>query len=90
MNLKPTTTTSSEEAKLAVIETTMTRMGQDLGEMKQDLKDLKGVYPTKEEVQAKIDALDKKYELSRTLIYGFCTLALVAVVVGLLALVVSK
>ncbi len=83
-------TTESDETKLAVITATMTRMGEDLKEMKDDIKDLKGTYPTKAEVQAKIDLVDKKYELSRTLIYSFCGLVLIAVIGGLLAVVVQK
>jgi hypothetical protein len=77
--------------------TTMTRMGQDLTEIKNDLKDLKGTYASKEELnatasalRAEISATDKKYELSRALIFGFCGLVLIAVVGGLIALIINK
>lgn len=87
----------ADETNLAVVTVTMARMGEDLKEMKQDLKELKGVYPTKDELEARaqqiealVKAVDIKYELSRTLIFGFCALALMAVVGGLLALVINR
>lgn len=87
----------TDDTKIAVMSTTMTRMGLDLSEIKNDIKELKGAYTTKEEtlahvkiLEAKIQAVDTKYELARTLIFGFCGLALVAIVGGILTLVLRQ
>lgn len=90
------TKTETDDTKIAIMSTTMTRMGQDLAEIKGDLKELKGSYTTKEEVNAqvrvlegKILAVDTKYELARTLIFSMCGLVLLGVVGAVVALVLK-
>lgn len=84
----------TDDTKLAVMAATITRMGQDLTEIKNDFKDLKGTYASKEELvaqikimEAEIRAVDTKYELSRTLIFGLCGLTLIAIVGAVLTLI---
>lgn len=91
------TKTDSDDAKIAVMSATMTRMGLDLTEIKNNIKELMGTYSTKEELAAQVKILqgqiqfvDVKYQLSRTLIFGFCGLALLGIVGAMLSLIIRQ